>query len=135
MSPDQQTDINRRALGNVVRAPGSTDESELRAAYRAADVLLFPSHYEGFGLPVLESMASELPVVNSGAGGLTELSGDAAVIVGGREVEPYVEALARIADDEAWRNELVQRGIERAKQFRWSETARKTADVYRRLVA
>ena len=135
MSPDQQTDINRRALGDVVRALGSTDESELRAAYRAADVLLFPSHYEGFGLPVLEGMASELPVVNSGAGGLTELSGDAAVIVGGREVEPYVEALARIADDEAWRNGLVQRGIERAKQFRWSETARMTADVYRRLVA
>jgi glycosyltransferase involved in cell wall biosynthesis len=72
-------------------------------------------------------------VVNSGAGGLTEVSGDAAVVVGGREVEPYVTALTRLAEDADWRNELIQRGIRRASTFRWNETARRTAAVYQQL--
>ncbi len=64
----QRTDIETRHLQEATTAVGATAESDLRLAYRAADVLLFPSHYEGFGFPVLEAMASELPVVNSGAG-------------------------------------------------------------------
>jgi glycosyltransferase involved in cell wall biosynthesis len=127
---EQMADIASCHLQSSMTALGATEESGLRQAYRAADVLLFPSHYEGFGLPVLEAMASELPAVNSGAGGLTELSGDAAVVVGGREVEPYVQAVAEIASNESHRAELVQRGVEQARKFRWAETARKTAAVY-----
>ncbi len=129
----QHGDIETRHLQESMTAVGATEESDLRLAYRAADVLLFPSHYEGFGFPVLEAMASELPVVNSGAGGLTHVSGDAAIIVGGREVEPYVQALAQIATNEDKRKELVRKGVEQARKFRWTETARKTADVYREL--
>ena len=130
----QMADIESRDLRSSLKAIGAAEESDLRLAYRAADVLLFPSHYEGFGFPVLEAMASELPAVNSGAGGLAEVSGDAAVIVGGREVEPYVNALAEIATNKEKREELVRRGVEQARKFRWTETARKTAALYRELV-
>jgi len=135
LNSGQQADIAQRQLGDFVRARGASVESDLRAAYRTADVLLFPSHYEGFGLPVLEAMASGLPVVTSGAGGLGEVAADAALIVGGREVEPYVSALADLAGDGERRRELAAKGIKRAEAFRWAETARQTAELYRQLTS
>ena len=82
---DQRRDLVQAGLERFARFVPSASEADLRAGYRAADVLLFPSHYEGFGFPVLEAMASGTPVVTSGAGGLAEVAGDAAVVVGGRE--------------------------------------------------
>lgn len=134
LTPDQRVDLAARGIAARVRTVGEAAETELRAAYRAADVLLFPSHYEGFGFPVLEAMASGLPVVTSGAGGLAEVAGDAAIVVGGREVEPYVVALRRLTMNATWREQLVRRGLERAKKFRWVETARRTAELYRTLL-
>jgi glycosyltransferase involved in cell wall biosynthesis len=131
---DQRRDMEARGLASRARTLGEASEPELRAAYRAADVLLFPSHYEGFGFPVLEAMAAGIPVVTSGAGGLAEVAGDAAIVVGGRDVDPYVAALRRLASNPAWYSQLVARGTERARRFRWVETARRTAEVYRSLL-
>jgi len=130
LSREQLAEVEARDLKDHVTTLGVTNESELRAAYRAANVLLFPSLYEGFGSPVLEAMASELPVISSGAGGLTEVGGDAAVVVGGREVEPYVKAIERIHNDEAMRKELIRKGVENARKYTWPEAARKAAAVY-----
>jgi glycosyltransferase involved in cell wall biosynthesis len=74
-------------------------------------------------------------VVTSGAGGLAEVAGDAAVVVGGRETAPYVQAVRRLAQNPAWREQLIRRGVERARRFRWVETARRTAELYRSLLA
>lgn len=134
-SAKQQADLATRRLDRFVVSVGEAKEAELRAAYHAADVLLFPSHYEGFGFPVLEAMASGLPVVTSGAGGLAEVAGDAAVVVGGRETPPYVTALRRLIGNPEWRRQLIGRGHERAQRFRWIETARGTAAVYRELAS
>lgn len=122
--------IDRLGLSRVVRSVPSADERSLRRAYRAADVLLFPSLYEGFGFPVLEAFASGLPVVTSGAGGLREVGGDAAVIVEGRDPAAYVQALVDLSEDQDRREALIAVGMHRADGFTWRRTADQTAEVY-----
>jgi glycosyltransferase involved in cell wall biosynthesis len=131
-TPEQEQLIDRLDLRGAVRSVSSADETALRRAYRTADVLLFPSLYEGFGFPVLEAFASGLPVVTSGAGGLKEVSGGAAVVVEGRDPGDYVHALERL-DDADEREELIQRGWARARQFTWQKAAALTAAVYKSL--
>jgi len=132
-TPEQEQLIDRLDMRSAVRSISSADETALRRAYRTADVLLFPSLYEGFGFPVLEAFASGLPVVTSGAGGLKEVAGDAAIVVEGRDPGAYVHALERLSEDTDEREELIQRGWARARQFTWQKTAALTAAVYKPL--
>ena len=97
-------------------------------------MLLFPSLYEGFGFPVLEAFASGLPVVTSGAGGLREVGGDAAVVVEGRDPAGYVQALEELSEDPDRRDGLIGRGFVRARQFTWQKTAERTAGIYKELL-
>jgi glycosyltransferase involved in cell wall biosynthesis len=131
---DQEQLIDRLGLRPVVRRVPWAAESQLRRAYRAADVLLFPSLYEGFGFPLLEAFASGLPVVASSAGGLKEVGGDAAEIVDSRDATAYVEAVLALARDPEHREELVERARRRAAQFTWKATAERTAAAYRELL-
>ena len=131
-TPEQEQLIDRLDMRAVVRSIASADETALRRAYRTADVLLFPSLYEGFGFPVLEAFASGLPVVTSRAGGLKEVAGGAAVVVEGRDPGDYVQAIEQLDDPEE-REELIQRGWGRARQFTWQQTATLTAEVYKPL--
>src|SRR5213079_1628210 len=133
-SNDQQQLIERLGLKRFVRTAPLADESTLRRAYRAADVLLFTSLYEGFGYPVIEAFASGLPVVTSGAGGLKEVGGDAIVVVEGRDPAAYVQALEALSDDPARMELLIARGRVRAREFSWQKTAERTAEVYRTLL-
>ncbi|MGH7700499.1 MAG: glycosyltransferase family 4 protein, partial [Gemmatimonadales bacterium] len=129
-SSDQEHLIDRLGLRNYVRRVPWAQESQLRRAYRAADVLLFPSLYEGFGFPMLEAFASGLPAVASSAGGLKEVAGDAAVIVDSRDPGAYVEAVLELAGDEEGREMLVEKGRLRAREFTWRSTAERTAELY-----
>src|SRR5881628_1958208 len=133
-SGDQEQLVERLGLRRYVRSVPLADEVTLRRAYRAADVLLYPSLYEGFGVQVLEAFASGLPVVTSGAGGLKEVGGDAVVVVEGRDPAAYVAALESLSDDPLRREELVERGRALARTFTWQRTAEQTADVYRSLL-
>ena len=132
-SAEQEQLIDRLELRRVVRSVAAADETTLRRAYRVAEVLLFPSLYEGFGFPVLEAFASGLPVVTSGAGGLKEVGGDAAIVVEGRDPAAYVQALERLGEDSDEREDLIEKGWARARQFTWQKTAALTAEVYKPL--
>jgi glycosyltransferase involved in cell wall biosynthesis len=134
LTSEQEQLADRLELRRYVRSVPAVDEGTLRRAYRSADVLLFPSLYEGFGLPVLEAFASGLPVVTSGAGGLREVGGDAVRVVESRDAAAYVEVLRELAADPDAREALIDAGHRRAREFTWQRTAERTAEVYRELL-
>ncbi|OGU00494.1 MAG: hypothetical protein A2085_05280 [Gemmatimonadetes bacterium GWC2_71_10] len=114
----------------VVQEPRVT-EAALVTAYYAADALLMPSSYEGFGLPVLEALAAGRPVVTSGAGGMREAGGDAAVVLSSDDPARYAEALAALLLEEGSAREARrQRGIAHARRHTWDATAQKIRAVY-----
>jgi glycosyltransferase involved in cell wall biosynthesis len=115
-----------RGLGAEVR--GYVDKEELAGLYRGAACLVLPSRYEGFGLPVVEAMASGTPVVVTHDAALKEVAGDAAVFA---ESNALADGVRRALRD---RNRLVEAGFERAKRYTWTETAGRTAAVYRELL-
>jgi glycosyltransferase involved in cell wall biosynthesis len=105
-------------------------DQDLALFYNLAEVFVFPSLYEGFGLPALEAMACGTPVVCSNAASLPEVVGDAAVMVDPYDVDALAEAMSRVLAHGDLRRELRQRGLERCRQFTWERTARETVAVY-----
>ncbi|HET9015165.1 MAG TPA: glycosyltransferase family 1 protein [Thermomicrobiaceae bacterium] len=124
-------EVRALGLGDRVSFAGYADGDTLALWYGAATALVFPSLYEGFGLPVLEAMACGTPVVTSSTSSLPEVAGDAALLVDPEDVAALGEALVRVAGDEGLHADLARRGIERAKRFTWERTARETVAVYR----
>lgn len=110
---------------------GYVTDEQLRALYGTASVYVHPSLYEGFGLTVLEAMAAGCPVVTSNVYSLTEVAGDAAVLVDPSDTVALANAIEAICTETALAAELVQKGSARAKSFRWDDCARRVVDVYR----
>lgn len=117
-----------------VRLTGFIPETELSAWLSAADVFVFPSRYEGFGLPPLEAMACGTPVVSSTSSSLPEVLGDDALLADPDDMEGIAEEVERVLTDPALAANLRTRGIERAARFTWDETARLTLNAYREAV-
>jgi glycosyltransferase involved in cell wall biosynthesis len=123
--------LQKRGLhGRTIVSEGSLPRNELAALYARASVFVYPSLYEGFGLPVLEAMACGTPVVTSNISALPETAGDAALLVDPLDDLALAEAIARIVEDRVLAEDLAARGQKRAKAFTWGETARRTWAVY-----
>ncbi len=129
--------IMQRAERSPVRDdtifPGFVPEAELATLYSAAQMFVFPSHYEGFGLPVLEAMACGTPVVASRASSLPEVVGDAGLQVDPDDSEQLAAALELLALNPNVRDDMRRRGSERAAQFTWQAAAATLLEVYRRV--
>src|SRR5579864_8023767 len=111
------------------------EEEDKPAIYSGASLFVFPSIYEGFGLPPLEAMSCGTPVVCSNRTSLPEVVGDAAITVDPDDTHALVEAMQRVLTDEALQADLRARSLERAKQFSWRRTAQNTLAVYEEVIA
>lgn len=117
--------IDQHRLSDRVLFLGVVPEGKLPSLYRGAIALVFPSLYEGFGLPVLEAMASGTPVVTSNVTAIPEIAGDAALLVDPTCVEDIADAIEQILEDRTSRERLRDRGLKRAAMFSWARTCAK----------
>lgn len=126
--------VETLGIGEIVTQIPYVPNADLPILYAAADVFVFPSFYEGFGVPLIEAMACGTPVVCSDWELFHEVCGDAAVFADPRRPEALADAVARVLSDLALAEELRQRGLERAKMFTWRRTAEETLRIYKELL-
>ncbi len=126
----EETFERAKALGDSVIFTGYVADADLAALYTLAELLVLPSIYEGFGLPVLEAMACGTPVACSNVSSLPEIAGDAALLFDPRDARSMAEAITRALSDPPLRAEMRARGLARAARFTWADAARQTYLVY-----
>jgi len=125
--------IKELGLESFVLIPGYVSHEDLPLFYNAAEVFVFPSFFEGFGLPVMESMASGLPTITSRESSLEEVSGDAALLIAPADTGSIAAALERVLGDPELRRNLSESGLRRSAQFKAGNLGRQLLDLYRRL--
>ena len=129
----QKAYISDRQLESCITFIPYPDRTTLVEIYNAADILLAPSLYEGFGLTILEAMACGTPVITSNVSSLPEVTNDAAILVNPLDVSAIVEGILQLQQDSSWRDRLIEKGLLRAKQFTWKQTAETIALNYEKL--
>jgi glycosyltransferase involved in cell wall biosynthesis len=127
--------VERLGLGDAVRFPGYVPADELPLWYNAASLFVYPSLYEGFGLPPLEAMACGTPVIVSDRASLPEVVGPEGITVGPSDVSGLADEMQRVLSDSSLAEHLSDYGRRRAKEYSWDRAARVTLDVYRSLLA
>jgi len=132
-NPDLRRTVVRSCVQNDVRFLGFIPIEVLRIFYDCAKIFVFPSLYEGFGLPPLEAMAHGTPVVTSNVSSLPEVVGGAAVLVNPENVFEIMRALHRVLTDKALRDRMQERGYQQATKFSWETSVRRVLDVYRQV--
>jgi len=123
--------VDRFRLNEDVKHLGLVPYTELPAIYKLADALIFPSLFEGFGIPILEAMSIGCPVICSNVASVPEVAGDAAVYFDPLDVESMANAVYRVLHEPNLRKKMIEKGLERSKQFSWEKTAKATLEVYR----
>lgn len=125
--------VETLGIGERVKFLGYVADREIPLLLSGAKCFLFPSLYEGFGLPPLEAMASGVPVVASNGSAIPEVVGDAAVLVEATKVESISHGILRVLKEKGLRERMIEKGIQRAKKFRWEKTARELLEICQRL--
>jgi glycosyltransferase involved in cell wall biosynthesis len=124
-------EVKRQRWANDVILTGYVADEDLPPLYRAARAFVYPSLFEGFGLPPIEAMACGTPVVTSGVTSLPEVTGDAALLIDPTDERALANALIEIVNNERLRAELREKGVAQAKKFNWRDAAEKTLRLYR----
>lgn len=119
---------------NDICFTGYVSHEELNTLYSCAQAFLYPSLYEGFGIPVLEAMACGTPVLTSNLSSLPEVAGDAACIVDAYQTESIADGMDRLSKNNSYRSELITKGFSQIKKFSWQKTAAQTVKVYESLL-
>jgi glycosyltransferase involved in cell wall biosynthesis len=127
---DPRIHVARLHLGESVRFLGRVPDEDLACLYSAADILVFPSLYEGFGLPVVEAMASGTAVVTSNVSSLPEIAGDAALLVDPMDVRSISQAMKQVLADPALKASLVEKGLRRARSFSLERQGERITSLY-----
>jgi len=122
--------VKRTNLDEDVIFIGYVDDEDRPALYSGADLFIFPSLYEGFGLPVLEAMACGVPVITSNVSSIPEVAGDAGILFEPNSVDELALAIERVLGDDGLKEELKQKGLARAKDFSLEKMAKETIEVY-----
>jgi glycosyltransferase involved in cell wall biosynthesis len=125
---------HRYGMTARVLCPGRLCQRDLQLLYSYADLFIFPSLYEGFGMPVLEAMACGAPVITSKTTALGEVAGDAAILVDPSNAREVAQSMIQIIEDDALRASLKSKGFARARQYTWSLAASKTCELYASLL-
>lgn len=132
---DYDTELAPYADAPGVRFVGFVPQADLPALYAGAVAFVWPSFYEGFGLPLLEAMHSGTPVITSNVSSLPEVAGDAAIKIDPHSTRELADAMLRLAGDESLRADLIARGRRRCGEFSWSAAARQTLAVYEHVLS
>lgn len=133
-SPEVMNALQELDLAGLVRFTPYIPEQDLPAVYCGADLLVFPSLFEGFGFPVLEAMACGTPVITSCSSSLPEIAGNAAFLVDPYDVQELASAIHSMLSDPELAEKLRRRGLRHAQRFSWESTARQTLAVYQELM-
>lgn len=131
----QKQFIQTRGLGSVVRYLGKPTEETLVELYNAADCLIAPSLYEGFGFTILEAMACGTPVITANVSAMPEVAGDAALLVDPNDIEVIARAVQDLHTHPEKAKALVRKGLTRVQNFSWENTAEQAAQVYEQVLA
>ena len=127
--------VHRYKLHKHVRFFGFVPDATLAILYRLARVFVFPSLYEGFGLPPLEAMASGTPVITSNVSSLPEVVGEAAMLIDPYEPDAIAGAMRRVLTDNRLRDDMRERGLARVREFSWARSVRRVREIYDEVLA
>ena len=123
-------EIERQGLIDDILFTGWVNQEDLPPFYQIAELFLFPSLYEGFGIPIVEAMACGCPVVTSSTGSCPEVAGSAAIIVDPKDMDSIASGVIKVIEDEALRSKMIEQGYIEAKRFSWEKAARATLDIF-----
>jgi glycosyltransferase involved in cell wall biosynthesis len=131
-SRDLYQHVDRLGLGRIVHFTGYVPVEDLPVIYNVGEFFVFPSLYEGFGLPVVEAMACGTPVITASSSSLVEIAAGAAETVDPHDAEALAATIVAVATDRGRQEHLRQRGLQRAREFSWTRTAQQMLAIYAR---